>query len=756
MSDTLRREALDYHRSEPRGKLQVLPSKPMATQTDLALAYSPGVAIPCEEIAANPALASEYTMRGNLVAVISNGTAVLGLGDIGALASKPVMEGKAALFKKFSGIDVFDIEVDATDVDEFCRAVRPLEPTFGGINLEDIKAPECFAIERRLRDEMSIPVFHDDQHGTAIVSAAATLNALELVGKKIEDIKIAANGAGAASIACLELLISFGAKRENITVCDSKGVIYKDRPGRPMDETKLKFAGDSKARTLEDAMQGADLFLGLSVAGAVTKEMAASMAEKPIILAMANPEPEIRPELVAEVRDDAICATGRSDYPNQVNNVLCFPFIFRGALDVGATEINEKMKMACARAIASMARKEADDVVLSAYGAEKLRFGPDYIIPKPFDPRLILEIAPAVAHAAMDTGVARNPVGDMEAYREQLGRFVYRSGMLMKPVIEKAAGDPRRVAFAEGTDTRVLHVAQQAVDAGIARPVLIGSETAIRSAISEQGLSIKPSEDVDVIDPDAIDLSPYAQDVHSFVGRNGISPKEALRGVGNDPSVLTMAMLNRGEVDAAICGTNGRFGHHLTRLEGLIGRAEGISDLSTLNALVLPSGTIFVADTYVTPDPTAEEIAELTVLAVAAIRAVGIEPNVALVSHSNFGDRPSPSSKKMRRATELLRDRGVDFVFDGEMHVDAALSQPLRDKVMPSSTLKGQADLLVMPNIDAAHISFNLLKSMGDSVSVGPIMLGAAKPSHIVSQSITVRGLLNMTAIAVVDAQDRS
>ncbi|WP_424990914.1 NADP-dependent malic enzyme [Fluviibacterium sp. S390] len=752
MKDQLTRDALEYHSAHPKGKLQVLPSKPMATQADLALAYSPGVAIPCERIAEDPSLASEYTMRGNLVAVISNGTAVLGLGNIGPLASKPVMEGKAALFKKFSGIDVFDIEVDAEDVDTFCNAVRPLEPTFGGINLEDIKAPQCFAIEKRLKAEMNIPVFHDDQHGTAIVSAAATLNALELVGKKIDEVKITANGAGAASIACLELLISFGAKRENIVVCDSQGVIYKDRPGRPMDETKLRFAGETEARTLDDAMKNADVFLGLSVAGAVSKEMAASMAPQPIILAMANPEPEIRPEVVAEVRDDAICATGRSDYPNQVNNVLCFPFIFRGALDCGATEINEEMKMACARAIAAMARIEASDVVLSAYGADSLSFGPDYIIPKPFDPRLILEIAPAVAKAAMETGVATRPIEDMDAYREQLSRFVYQSGMLMKPVFEKAAGDPKRVVYGEGDSVRVLHTAQQAISAGIAKPVLIGSESAISSKIKELGL-VLDIKSIEVVDPDAIDLTVYGDTLHNLVGRSGITPKEALRGVRNDSSVLAMCMLQRGEVDAAIVGTGGRFGHHLTRLEGIIGHADGVAELSTLSALVLPSGTIFIADTYVTPDPTSEEIAELAVLSARTLRKLGQEPKVALLSNSNFGDRPSPSSRKMRAATQLLSKMDVDFEFDGEMHADVALSETLRNIVMPSSPLRGRANLLIMPNIDAAHIALNLLKTLGGGVSVGPIMLGASKPAHIVSQSITVRGLLNMTAIAVVDAQ---
>jgi malate dehydrogenase (oxaloacetate-decarboxylating)(NADP+) len=752
MSDQLTRDALEYHSAEPKGKLQVLPTKPMATQQDLALAYSPGVAIPCEEIAADPLKALDYTGKGNLVAVISNGTAVLGLGNIGPLASKPVMEGKAALFKKFAGIDVFDIEVDELDIDAFCKVVRPLEPTFGGINLEDIRAPECFEIEARLREEMNIPVFHDDQHGTAIVAAAATLNALDLVGKKIEEVRIVANGAGAAALACLDLMVSFGAKIENITVCDRSGVVYRGR-AESMDRYKERFANETDLRTLADAMKGADVFLGLSAAKAVTAEMAASMAPRPLIMAMANPEPEIRPEVVASVRSDAICATGRSDYPNQVNNVLCFPFIFRGALDCGATTINEEMKMACAKAIANMARAEASDVVLLAYGAESMSFGPEHIIPKPFDPRLIMEIAPAVAEAARQTGVALRPIEDLQAYREKLSRFVYQSGMLMKPVFEKAARHPKRVLYAEGDSNRILHAARQAIGAGIAKPVLLGRREDIVKAATTLGIPLDFDKDVEIVDPNEIDLAPYAADLHSLVGRSGIAPKEALRGVRTDPTVLALSMLRRGEVDAAICGSDGRFGHHLAHLEGIIGRAEGITDLSTLNALVLPTGTIFIADTYVTPDPTAEEVAELTVLATRTMRRLGIDPKVALLSNSNFGDRPTGASRKMRRAVEILESMDVDFEFDGEMHADVALNAALRKVVMPESRLTGLANLLVMPNIDAAHIALNLLKALGGGVSVGPIMLGAAKPAHIVSQSITVRGLLNMTAVAVVDAQ---
>ena len=605
MSDELKRDALAYHAAEPAGKLQILPTKPMATQRDLALAYSPGVAYACEAIAADPSTAALYTGRANTVAVISNGTAVLGLGNIGALASKPVMEGKAALFKKFSGIDTVDLEVDETEVDAFVEAVARLEPSFGGINLEDISAPACFEIEKRLKARMKIPVFHDDQHGTAIVTAAGILNGLEVVGKTIGEVKIACNGAGAAAIACLNLLVSFGARKDNILVCDRKGVIHADRTD--LDQYKGAYAARTAKRSLAEAMQGADVFLGLSAKDSVTPEMVKSMAAKPLIFAMANPDPEIRPEAVRAVRDDAIVATGRSDYPNQVNNVLCFPFIFRGALDCGATEINEPMKRACAEAIAKMARAEASDVVLAAYGAENLRFGPDYIIPKPFDPRLILEIAPLVAQAAMDTGVATRPITDMAAYRERLQRFVFRSGLLMKPVFDAAARAPRRVVYAEGEAERVLHCAQQALQLGIAEPILVGDTQRISERIRALGLDIRPGEDVEIADPAKIDADSYAADLHARVGRSGISAKEALRGVRSDPTVLACLMLARGEADAAICGSGGRFGHHLKRLEGILGRKPGVRSLSTMNAIVLPQGTIFIADAYVDLDPGPEE-----------------------------------------------------------------------------------------------------------------------------------------------------
>ena len=752
MADTLEQQALDYHAEDPPGKLQIAATKAMATQHDLSLAYSPGVAAACEAIADDNGEAWRLTAKGNLVAVISNGTAVLGLGNIGALAAKPVMEGKAVLFKKFSGIDVFDLEVGETDVDNFCNAVALLEPTFGGINLEDIKAPECFEIEKRLRARMNIPVFHDDQHGTAIVTAAAVLNALDLVDKNIGDVRIVCNGAGAAALACLDLLMSLGADRQNVIICDRSGVVHRARTGKP-DPYKAAYAQDTDLRTLAEALEGADIFLGLSAGNVVSAEMAASMAPKPIILAMANPEPEIRPELVREVRDDAIIATGRSDYPNQVNNVLCFPFIFRGALDVGATEINEEMKKACARAIADIARAEASDVVLSAYGADQLTFGPDYIIPKPFDPRLILEIAPAVAKAAIDSGVATRPIEDLPAYKDKLSRFVFRSGMLMKPVFEKAQRDPKRVVYAEGESERVLQAAQQVVDSGIAKPVLIGNQANIAKRLRRLGLRLVVGETVEVIDPTERDRARDAAALAEFASQNAGDLSPADEGIEDDNTALAFLMLRQREVDAAICGTQGGFAHHLGLLRSIIGRAEGVEQLSTISALVLPAGTICLADAYVTPDPSAEEIAALTLLSAATMRRIGIEPKIALLSHSNFGNRDTCSARKMRAALDALRKRAPELNVDGEMHADAAMSTALRSRINDKSTLDGVANLLIMPNLDAAHISFNLLKTMGGGVSVGPIMLGAALPAHIVSQAITVRGLLNMTAVAVVDAQ---
>jgi malate dehydrogenase (oxaloacetate-decarboxylating)(NADP+) len=751
MSDDLKRDALAYHEAEPAGKLQILPSKPMATQRDLALAYSPGVAYACLAIVEDPDAAARYTGRANTVAVISNGTAVLGLGNIGPLAAKPVMEGKAALFKKFSGIDTVDLEIDETEVDAFVEAVARLEPSFGGINLEDISAPACFEIERKLKARMRIPVFHDDQHGTAIVTAAGILNGLDLVGKDIARVRIACNGAGAAALACLDLLVSFGASKDNILVCDRKGVIHVGRGD--LDQYKGAYAARTAARTLAEAMDGADIFLGLSAKDAVTPDMVAAMAERPIIFAMANPDPEIRPEQVHAVRPDAIVATGRSDYPNQVNNVLCFPFIFRGALDCGATEINAEMKRAAAEAIARIARAEASDVVLAAYGAESMRFGPDYIIPKPFDPRLMLDVPPLVAEAAARSGVATRPIADMEAYRARLQRFVYRSGFLMKPVFEAAASDPQRVVFAEGEAERVLQVARQALDMRIARPVLVGDADRIAERARALGLDLDLGGAVEVVDPGAIDAEAYAADLHRRAGRSGISTREALRAVRGDPTALALMLLARGEVDAAICGTGGRFGHHLGLVETIVGRKPGASALFTMSGLVLAQGTIFIADAHGTIDPGAGEVAELTLLAAETMRRMGVAPRAALVSHANFGERPSASSRKMREALAILRARGADFPLDGEMHADAALDAALRARAFAHSPLEGPANLLVMPHADAAHIALSLLKVLGQGVTVGPILMGAARPAHIASQSVTVRGLLNLAAVAAVEAQ---
>jgi len=750
MSDNLRAEALDYHARGRAGKLQMQPTKPMTTQHDLALAYSPGVAVPCEEIAADPSTAALYTSRANTVAVISNGSAVLGLGNIGALASKPVMEGKAVLFKKFAGIDSFDLEVDEADPHAFVEAVARLEPSFGGINLEDIKAPECFIIEQKLKERMAIPVFHDDQHGTAIVCAAGILNSLEIVGKKLDAVKIVANGAGAAALACLDLLVSFGADKDNIIVCDSRGVIHTERD--TLDQYKGRYAAHTGARTLADAMAGADIFLGLSVAGAVNQDMVKSMADDPILFAMANPDPEITPEKVRVVAPNAIVATGRSDYPNQVNNVLCFPFLFRGALDCGASGINEEMKRACAIGIAELAKKAAPHVVLTTYNADSMVFGRDYIIPKPFDPRLITEIAPLVAQAAMDSGVAARPIADMEAYKEDLRKHVFRSGLLMKPAYEVAASDPKRVVYAEGESERVLHCANLAVLQGIARPVLVGNAPRIKARAAELGLSLDFDADIRIIDPETIDIDDYASDLHKRIGRSGVSLQEARRGVTSDPTVLACLALARDEVDAVVCGTGGRFGHHLERVESIIGRADNASTMSTLTALVMPKGTLFVADAHVNLDPSAEVVADIAEQAAAMMRSLGVAPRAALLSHANFGDRRSASAEKMRAAAAVLRSRDVDFEVDGEMHASSALNAEHRERAYGYSALSGAANLLVMPNADAAHITIGVLRNMADAIAVGPILIGAKRPAQIVSQSVTVRGLLNVTAVSSVQA----
>ena len=752
MADDLNRAALHYHRHPKPGKLEIRATKPLANQRDLALAYSPGVAAACKEIEAAPVTAADYTARGNLVAVISNGTAVLGLGAIGGLASKPVMEGKAVLFKKFANVDVFDIEVEERDPEKFVEIVAALEPTFGGINLEDIKAPECFIIEQALKERMKIPVFHDDQHGTAIVVSAAILNGLRVVGKKIDEVKLVASGAGAAAQACLNLLIDLGLKRENILVCDGAGVIYEGR-GERMDEYKARFAADTEARTLADALEGADLFLGLSAAGVLKSEWLSAMNDRPLIMALANPVPEILPEEARAVRPDAVIATGRSDYPNQVNNVLCFPFLFRGALDVGASEINAEMKMACVEAIAEMARMEPSDIVRKAYGGGNLQFGPDYLIPKPFDPRLMEVVPPAVAQAAMDSGVATRPIEDMAAYRAELSNQVFRTGVTMKPLFEQARDQGARVVYAEGEEERVIQLAQQAVEQRIARPILIGRREVIEGRLDELGLRLTPGEDFDLIDPrDHPSEERYGVLCHQRLKRLGYSPREANQYLRANATVLASAMVAAGEAEAMICGTVGRYAHHLRNIEEMIGRADGVERLASLNGLVLPNGTLFMADTYVQPDPDAEALAEITRLAAEEVRRFGRTPKVALLSHSNFGSHDSPSARKMRAALELIRERQPELEVEGEMHADLALAEALRTDRFPDSRLSGQANLLILPNQDAANIAFNLLKQMGDGIPIGPILMGTARAAHVVTPGITVRGLLNMTALAVVRA----
>ncbi|MGK0171201.1 MAG: malate dehydrogenase (oxaloacetate-decarboxylating)(NADP+) [Gammaproteobacteria bacterium] len=752
MRDPLDEAALRYHRASPAGKLAVVPTKPMETQRDLALAYSPGVAAACLEIEAMPGEAATLTGRSNLVAVITNGTAVLGLGNIGPLASKPVMEGKAALFKKFSGIDVFDLEVDATTPEELIEVVARLEPTFGGINLEDIKAPECFQVEAELRKRMKIPVFHDDQHGTAIIVATAVQNALKLVGKQIGDVQIVTSGAGAAGIACLNLLVSLGAKPKNILLCDSTGVIHTGR--NQLDGGKRQYARDTTLRSLGEAVDGADVFLGLSAPGVLTKEMVRTMANAPLILALANPNPEILPEDARAARSDAIIATGRSDYPNQVNNVLCFPFIFRGALDVGATEINEAMKIACVEALARVAQAETSDVVAQAYQGEPLTFGPDYIIPKPFDPRLILEIAPAVAKAAMDTGVATRPIEDFASYRAELSKFVFRSGALMQPLFERAAMHRRRVVFAEGEERRVLQAVQQVVDQRIAKPILIGRPEVIERRIEELGLRISLGVDVELVNPHHDDrYRTYWTAYHEQVGRLGVSPEAARMEVRSNHTVIAALMLRLGEADAMLCGTDGRFRQHLQSVSDLVGLAPGVKGFSTLIAHTLDSGTLFLCDTHVTDDPDAAQLADMTLLAAEEVKRFGLEPRVALLSRSNFGTHHSPGAQKMRDALALIRARAPALEIDGEMNADAALLASVRELALPNSTLTGRANLLVMPNVEAANIASNLVDVLGSGVSVGPILIGCAKAAHVVTQSISVRGLVNMCAIAVNQVQ---
>ena len=746
-------QALFYHRYPRPGKLEIQATKPLGNQRDLALAYSPGVAAPCLAIRDEPELAAEYTARSNLVAVISNGTAVLGLGNIGPLASKPVMEGKAVLFKKFAGIDVFDIEIAALTVDSMVSTVSALEPTFGGINLEDIKAPECFEVERQLRDKMNIPVFHDDQHGTAIIVAAAILNGLELAGKKIEDVKIVASGAGAAALACLNLLGILGARRENIWVHDIEGLVYLGREAL-MDQWKSVYAQDSDKRTLAESIDGADVFLGLSAAGVLKPELLAKMAEKPLIMALANPTPEIMPDLARAARPDAMICTGRSDFPNQVNNVLCFPYIFRGALDCGATTINEEMKMAAVRAIAALAREEVSEVAARAYSGESPTFGPNYLIPSPFDPRLILRIAPAVARAAEESGVARRPITDYDTYLDQLNRFVFRSGFVMKPIFAaaKKASD-KRVIFAEGEDERVLRAAQVLLEEGSGKPILIGRPQIIESRLQRFGLRIRPGVDFELVNPeDDPRYREYVEDYFTLVGRVGINPEAARTIVRTNNTVIGALAVRRGDADALICGVEGRFDRHLRDVGQIIGKKPGVRSFSGLSLLISQRGAIFFTDTFVTYNPSAAEIAEMTILAAQEIRRFGITPRAALISHSNFGSRDSESARKMREALQLIRAQAPEMEVDGEMQGGSALSESLRKRAMPDSTLTGEANLLVFPNLDAANISLGIVRTMMDALHVGPILLGAALPAHVLSTSVTSRGVVNMAALAVVEA----
>lgn len=748
--------ALFFHRYPKPGKLEIQATKPLGNQRDLALAYSPGVAAPCEEIARDPAKAADYTARGNLVAVISNGTAVLGLGAIGPLASKPVMEGKAVLFKKFAGIDVFDIEVDELDVDRFVDAVAVLEPTFGGINLEDIKAPECFQIEAKLRERMNIPVFHDDQHGTAIIVGAAVRNGLELAGKDISEAKIVASGAGAAALACLNMLVSLGARLENIWVTDIEGVVYEGREAL-MDEWKAKFAQKTDKRTLAQVIDGADVFLGLSAAGVLKPDMVARMDKGPLILALANPTPEIMPEEAKAVRPDVVMCTGRSDYPNQVNNVLCFPYIFRGALDVGATTINEEMKRAAVEAIAGLAREEPSDVAARAYGGATETFGPNYLIPSPFDQRLILRIAPAVAKAAMESGVATRPIEDFTAYLDRLNRFVFRSGLIMKPIIQAATQDPKRIIYAEGEDERVLRAAQVLMEDKIARPILVGRPDVLEARCERFGLKIRPGEDFEFINPqDDPRYRDYVDEYFSCVGRKGLPPDAARTVVRTNSTVISALAVRRGDADAVICGLEGRFIRHLRDIRQIIGMREGVRDLSALSLLISSRGAVFLTDTFVSEDPSAAELAEMALLAAEEIHRFGIEPKAALLSLSNFGSRDTASSRKMRTALEILWRSNPDLEVDGEMHGDAALNELLRERVMPNSRLKGEANLLLFPNLDAANIALNLLKVSTQALHVGPILLGAAKPAHILTPSVTSRGVVNMSALACVEAQKKA
>ena len=758
MEKDLREAALEYHRWPTPGKISVRPTKGLTNQRDLALAYSPGVAAACDLIVEDPSMAAEMTSRANLVGVITNGTAVLGLGNIGPLAAKPVMEGKGCLFKKFAGIDVFDIELAENDPDKLIDIIAAMEPTLGGINLEDIKAPECFYIEEKLKARMNIPVFHDDQHGTAIISGAAMLNGLKVVGKKIDEVKVVVSGAGAAAISCVNLWCDLGVKRENITICDSKGVIYVGRPGG-MDETKARYAQDTDKRTLADAMVGADIFLGLSAAGVVKQDMVVSMADKPMVFALANPTPEIMPELVKEVRPDAIIATGRSDYVNQVNNVLCFPFIFRGALDVGATRITEEMKMASVRAIAELAEAEVTDEVAMAYPGADLSFGPEYLIPKPFDPRLIVKIAPAVALAAMESGVATRPIADWAAYRAKLSEFVYHTGVGMRAIFQAARqAKGKRIIFAEGEDERVLRAAQVVIEEKFARPILIGRPAVIEHRLEKAKLRIKPGVDFDVVNPESDER--YREcwmAYHKLMVRRGVTPAIAKEALRRKPTVIGAMLLKLGYADGLICGMAGQYSHHLGVVSQIIGKRAGVNTLAAMNYLMLPARSLFICDTHVNENPSAEEIAEMTLMAAEQVKRFGSHPKVALLSHSNFGSGSSESSRKMGIAASLVSAMSAgELEVDGEMHGDAALNEDIRREANPESPLKGEANLLIMPNIDAANISYNLLKMTGgEGVTIGPILLGVARPVHVLTSTATVRRLVNMTALAVVESTER-
>jgi malate dehydrogenase (oxaloacetate-decarboxylating)(NADP+) len=751
MDERIRAAALEYHRNPKPGKIAVTPTKALTNQADLSLAYSPGVAAACDEIVREPSTAALYTSRANLVAVITNGTAVLGLGNIGPLAGKPVMEGKGVLFKKFAGIDVFDIEVAENDPDKLVDIIASLEPTFGGINLEDIKAPECFYVEAKLRERI-----HDDQHGTAIIASAAVLNGMRVVGKDIAKVKLVCSGAGAAAIACLDLLVSLGLDPKNVYAVDSKGVIHTGREG--LDPSKARYAQATDARTLGDVTVGADIFLGLSTAGVLKPEMVKTMARDPLILAMANPDPEIRPEDAKAVRPDAILGTGRSDYPNQVNNVLCFPFMFRGALDVGATTINESMKVAAVRAIAELAHAEQSEVVTAAYGTEELSFGPEYLIPKPFDPRLIIKVAPAVAQAAMDSGVATRPIADMDAYIAQLNDFVYSTGLLMRPVFSAAKKKPARVVFCEGEDERVLRAAQTVCDEGLARPILIGRPEVVEKSIARHGLRIRAGEHFELVSPDSDPrYKELWQDYYGLMSRKGIGVEYAKREMRRRTTLIGAMLVRHNYADAMLCGTFGKHSLHLRYIETVIGLKPGIENFYAMNMLVLPRRTLFIGDTYVNYDPTAEQLAEMTLLAADEVARFGLVPKVALLSHSSFGTEDTPTAIKMRRALGILRELAPQLEVDGEMHGDAALSEDIRRQVFPDSTLKGQANLLIMPTLDAANIAFNLIKtSAGDGLTVGPMLLGAARPVHILTPTATVRRIVNVTALLSVEAQQQA